>query len=95
MKVNGSSDGIRVDLPAGKGPAKSGNAVAGATGEAPTVRFSGASTALAASDAAPEFDAAKVDQVKQAIREGRFDVDAGVVADKMIASVSDLFGPVH
>ena len=30
----------------------------------------GASTALAASDAAIEFDAAKVDQVKQAIREG-------------------------
>jgi negative regulator of flagellin synthesis FlgM len=95
MKVNGSTDGIRVDLPAGKAPARSGGSGAAGASAAPTVRLSGASTSLAASENAPEFDAAKVDQVKQAIRDGRFAVDAGVVADKMIASVSDLFGPLH
>jgi negative regulator of flagellin synthesis FlgM len=39
---------------------------------------------------APVVDAAKVAEIKQAISEGRFQVNSGVVADRLIASVTDL-----
>jgi negative regulator of flagellin synthesis FlgM len=38
----------------------------------------------------PVVDAAKVAQIKQAISEGRFQVNSGVVADRLIQSVTDL-----
>jgi negative regulator of flagellin synthesis FlgM len=38
----------------------------------------------------PLVDAAKVAEIKQAISEGRFQVNSGVVADKLIKSVTDL-----
>ena len=37
-----------------------------------------------------EFDARKVDEVRDAITEGRFNVNSGAVADKLIASVGEL-----
>jgi negative regulator of flagellin synthesis FlgM len=39
----------------------------------------------------PEFDAVKVESIKQAMREGKFEVDVSRVADQLIASVQDLF----
>ena len=39
---------------------------------------------------APLVNAAKVAEIKQAISEGRFKVDASVVADSLIRSVTDL-----
>jgi negative regulator of flagellin synthesis FlgM len=39
-----------------------------------------------------EFDARKVEQVRAAIAEGRFRVNAEVVADKLLASVGELLG---
>ncbi|MBI1175088.1 MAG: flagellar biosynthesis anti-sigma factor FlgM [Sideroxydans sp.] len=41
---------------------------------------------------APAVDAAKVAEIKQAISEGRFQVNSTVVADRLIASVQDLLG---
>ena len=38
----------------------------------------------------PVVDANKVAQIKQAISEGRFQVNSGVVADRLIQSVRDL-----
>jgi negative regulator of flagellin synthesis FlgM len=40
--------------------------------------------------ATPSFDAAKVNEIKQAMRDGKFQVNANVVADKLIASVQDM-----
>lgn len=38
----------------------------------------------------PLMDAAKVAEIKQAISEGRFQVNSGVVADRLIETVKDL-----
>lgn len=40
-----------------------------------------------------DFDHAKVDQIRQAIREGRFQVNAGAIADRLIADATALLGP--
>ena len=40
--------------------------------------------------AAPGFDTKRVDEIKQAISEGRFTVNADAVADKLVASVQEL-----
>lgn len=39
-----------------------------------------------------DFDAKKVEEVRTAIAEGRFKVNADAVADKLLASVADLLG---
>ena len=40
-----------------------------------------------------DFDAAKVDAIRQAIRDGRFTVNAGAIADRLIADAAALLGP--
>jgi negative regulator of flagellin synthesis FlgM len=40
----------------------------------------------------PSFDQAKVDRIAQAIRDGKFQVNADVIADKLIANAQDLLG---
>jgi len=39
-----------------------------------------------------DFDVKKVEEIRNAIAEGRFKVNAGAVADKLLSSVSDLLG---
>lgn len=41
---------------------------------------------------APVVDANKVAEIKQAISEGKFQVNSGIVADRLIQSVRDLIG---
>ena len=36
------------------------------------------------------FDAAKVERIAQAIRDGQFRIDAGAIADKLIANAQEL-----
>jgi negative regulator of flagellin synthesis FlgM len=38
------------------------------------------------------FDKAKVERIANAIREGRFQVDAGAIADKLISNAQELLG---
>ena len=38
------------------------------------------------------FDVKKVEEIRNAIAEGRFKVNADAVADKLLSSVSDLLG---
>jgi len=95
MKINGSTDSLRPDLATGKPATRSAATAPADNGEPPTVRLSGLSASLAAGDSSPAFDAAKVAGIKEAIRDGRFEVDSGVVADKLIANVNELFGKIH
>jgi negative regulator of flagellin synthesis FlgM len=56
------------------------------------VNLSALSTQLQAfqADAGGEVDMARVQEIKQAISEGRFKVNADVVADKLLETVKDL-----
>lgn len=49
-----------------------------------------AASLLSASNEAAEFDSAKVDRISQAIERGEFKVDAGAIADKLIANAAEL-----
>lgn len=38
------------------------------------------------------FDTAKVERIAQAIRDGKFEVNAGAIADKLISNAQELLG---
>ena len=75
--------------------AKAGAAKAGDTSaEAPGARveLSSAASLLAAAPAGGDFDAEKVERISRAIREGRFEVNAEAIADKLIAQTAEMVG---
>ncbi|HSV71023.1 MAG TPA: flagellar biosynthesis anti-sigma factor FlgM [Methylibium sp.] len=61
---------------------------------ASAVHLSSTAAGLLADATAPEFDAAKVERMKQAIADGSFKVNAEVIADKLIANAQELLGSV-
>jgi negative regulator of flagellin synthesis FlgM len=48
--------------------------------------------ALAGVSVDPTFDAAKVERIAQAIRDGKFAVNAEAIADKLIVNAEELIG---
>ena len=70
----------------------SGEAAAAAPTEASTqVALSSAAASLVSgSTSAAEFDSAKVERISQAIDKGEFKIDAGAIADKLIANAAEL-----
>ena len=63
------------------------------TAEASTqVELSPAASLLAGAPADASFDAKKVERIAQAIRDGKFQVDAEAIADKLIANAQELLG---
>jgi negative regulator of flagellin synthesis FlgM len=78
------------EIASGKQPAPQGT-VASSRGD--KVELSGGSSLLQRVEEALSnvsvVDAARVDEVKQAISEGRFRVDSSVVADKLLAAVRE------
>lgn len=55
-----------------------------------SVQLSVASAQLSATDDEQSFDAARVAEIKQAISDGRFTINAGAIADRLIASARQL-----
>ncbi len=97
MKIGNAADKPLVSptvtstgTPAGqKGPAPV--AGVGATAPAGTqVELSPAAAALRAQEGSEVFDAEKVARISSAISEGRFQVNPGVIADKLIANAREL-----
>jgi negative regulator of flagellin synthesis FlgM len=66
----------------------------GATAETdPSAKVELSATAsLLAGGQSADFDAEKVQRVAQAIRDGKFQVNAEAIADKLIANAQDLLG---
>ena len=56
------------------------------------VALSSAATGLAEGTGDPAFDAAKVERIATAIREGQFKVNAEAIADKLIVNAEELLG---
>ncbi|MCB2019878.1 MAG: flagellar biosynthesis anti-sigma factor FlgM [Burkholderiaceae bacterium] len=59
------------------------------------VELSSTAASLRTSAAPAELDAAKVERIAQSIAEGRFKVNAEVIADKLIANAQELLGKVQ
>ena len=70
---------IKLQIPAGK-----------ATPAGDDVRLSSLATQLVASDDQQSFDAGRVAEIKQAIADGRFTINAGAIADRLIVSAREL-----
>ena len=93
MKINSLSDTSRLGTIQATGTGKT--AVAGQAADAAAVAKPaepGVTTTLRQEG---DFDAGKVAEIKAAIREGRFQVNAEVVAGKLLASANELLGPRH
>jgi len=72
---------------------KSSNAPVSGTEASAKVELS-SQAALQGGDASrADFDKAKVDRISQAIRDGKFDVNAEAIADKLIANARELLPP--
>lgn len=58
------------------------------------IELSSLGSQISASARGPgEFDAQKVDAIKQAIRDGQFTVNPGAIADRLIADAREMLGP--
>lgn len=55
-----------------------------------SVQLSGFSAQLQSTGDAPVFDTARVSQIKQAIADGNFQINAGAIADRLISSAREL-----
>jgi negative regulator of flagellin synthesis FlgM len=71
------------------GADKSGSTASAAEPSA-TVQISSAASLISSADADGTFDAEKVQRMAQAIREGKFEVNADAIADKLIANTQEL-----
>src|SRR5690349_47658 len=56
------------------------------------VAISPAASALSDASEDPSFDSAKVEALAQAIKDGKFTVNHGAIADKLIANAQELLG---
>lgn len=56
------------------------------------VELSALASQLAASESDSPFDAGRVAEIKQAISEGKFSINAGAIADRLIVSARELLG---
>jgi negative regulator of flagellin synthesis FlgM len=54
------------------------------------VELSATASLLAAEGNTADFDAEKVARIAQAIRDGKFEVNAGAIADKLLANTREL-----
>jgi negative regulator of flagellin synthesis FlgM len=97
MKISSSSEPLRPDrvtTPSSgdsRAPSKVGEPVAGTE----KVQLSDMATRLNQLESrfsTSDFDAKRVEEVRSAIAEGRFKVDSDAVADRLLASVSELLG---
>ena len=69
-------------------------ATSGVAGAEPSAKVELSSTAglASAAPADPTFDSAKVDRIAQAIHDGKFEVNAEAIADKLIVNAAELLG---
>jgi negative regulator of flagellin synthesis FlgM len=72
-------------------PAKSTGSASSAPASA-QVELSATASLLSQGGTDPTFDAAKVERIAQAIKDGKFKVNPEAIADKLIANAQELLG---
>jgi negative regulator of flagellin synthesis FlgM len=75
-----------------KGAASEVAAVSGTEASAQVALSSAASSLMVKVADDPAFDAAKVERIAAAIRDGKFQVNAEVIAEKLIVNAEELLG---
>ena len=94
MKIEGK--GIPTPVTGESRGKPAGNAPQTPAGNSDTVELSPLSSSLAKAEAAmaatPTVDRARVDEIRQAISEGRFKIDANRIADGLLESVREMLG---
>jgi negative regulator of flagellin synthesis FlgM len=84
------SQGTERKDPSGSAPAKGAEAAAAAPSA--QVALSPAASLLVKAADDPAFDAAKVERIATAIREGTYQINAEAIADKLIVNAEELLG---
>lgn len=74
----------------GSPPAATGRPTSAKASTSSEVRLSEAAARLAVSDDSTMVNSARVDEIKKAISEGRFTINAGAIADSLIATAREL-----
>lgn len=95
MKIGSLNNATAADAITGERKAATApRTSAGAKGTEASAQVQLSSTASLLTQGAtdPTFDTAKVDRIAQAIRDGRFQVNAEAIADKLISNAQELLG---
>lgn len=97
MKISSTSEPLRPDriLPAAseaRTAAAKGAAPAAATERVEVSDLAARLSQLETQFGQADFDVKRVDEVRNAIAEGRFKVNSDAVADRLLASVAELLG---
>ncbi|HEY1059131.1 MAG TPA: flagellar biosynthesis anti-sigma factor FlgM [Limnobacter sp.] len=93
IKINGKFEPGSVDKltkPQGGSKASKTDSVESSTSESAVTKLSGQFDGIKGAEA--PFDAKRVAEIQQAIREGKFEVNAEAVASKVIESARELLG---
>jgi negative regulator of flagellin synthesis FlgM len=100
MKISSTTESLRTDRVTGtpldtRATGTAGMASGEPVAETEKVQLSNLASRLSQLETqfgSGDFDAKKVEEVRAAIAEGRFQVNAEAVADRLLASVADLLG---
>ena len=92
LPVTSTATGPAV-TPANTASGSEAAAVASTEASTQVALSSTAASLRSGSTGAVEFDSAKVERIAQAIEKGEFKVDAGAIADKLIANAAELLNP--
>lgn len=89
MKIDNSLSSAALAPSTRAKPRPAGSDASGASASE-DVKFSSLAEQFQSADAKPPFDSARVQEIKQAIAEGRFSINANAIADRLIDSARDL-----
>jgi negative regulator of flagellin synthesis FlgM len=98
MKVGSFDNNKPIGPASGHAPAPAADKAAAevAQPEASAKVALSSTASMLVNDGNAEFDAAKVSRIATAIREGKFEVNAEAIADKLIAHTKEMLaGPQH
>ena len=93
MKIGQLDNSHKLAAPAGDAQRKApagGDAKSAPVEASAKVELSAAASLLAAEGNTADFDAEKVARIAQAIRDGKFEVNAGAIADKLLDGSREL-----